>query len=66
MHPDLVDHVLKKNGITPPGNVTEQKKAEEELKEAYLAMAFLSGLSKEKFQDLLEDLSNAFLASQDE
>ena len=42
------------------------KKATDESREAYLAMAYLCGLSKERYQELLDDLSNDYLAGRDE
>ena len=66
VHPNLIDYVLKNKGVTLPGDATERKNAEEESKEAYLAMAFLNGLNKYKYQDLMDELSNAYLTGRDE
>ena len=64
-HPTLVDYNLKANNIASP-DPTQRAAAEENSKEAYMATAFLCGLNKEKYQELLDDLSNAYLAGRDE
>ena len=64
-HPTLIKYNLKQKGITAPDS-TKSKNALEESKEAYLAISFLCRLNKDKYQDLLDNLSNSYLAGQDE
>ena len=63
-HPLLVQNILTKNGVTSPTN-TQKAEAEDKLKEAYLAITFLCGLNREKYQDLLDDLSHLFITGKD-
>ena len=65
VHPSLITYNLAEKGITTPSN-TEKTNAEEESREAYLAISFLSGLNREKYQELLDNLSNSFLSGRDE
>ena len=64
VHESLVKHTLKEKGITSP-STNEQKAATEKAKAAYKAMSFLCGLNKYRYQDLLNDLANAYLAGCD-
>ena len=65
LHSKLINDILTKAGITSPTD-DQQRAAETESKEKYLAMAFLCGLNKEKYQGLMDDLSNSFLNGRDE
>lgn len=61
----LVEHILKEEGITSPTS-DERDAATTKARAAYKAMTFLCGLNKDRYQDLLDDLANSYLAGQDE
>ena len=63
-HPSLIKYVLQKKNIAIP-DTTQSKAALEECREAYLVITFLCGLNCDKYQDLLDDLSNSYLAGRD-
>lgn len=66
-HPELVKYVLKQKGLTKTSAQTQEiEEAAAEFREAYMAMAFLSGLNNDKYQGLLDELTNAFLSGRDE
>ena len=57
----LAKEVLDKTGKSSP-TADEKKVAEGKAREAYLAMAFLCSLNREKYQDLLDNLSNTYIS----
>ena len=61
----LTHYTLDAKEITQP-QPDDTKKAEAKAKEAHKAVAFLCGLHKERCQDLLDQLANAFLVGRDE
>ena len=60
----LAKYILEKKGLTSPSD-DEKKAAASKAKDAYEAMAYLCGLNRDRYQDLLNQLANAFLAGQD-
>ena len=64
MHPSLVQDILNKTGNTSP-TTTDTKEAGEKSKDAYPAMAFICGLNRDKYQDLLDDLSKSYISGRD-
>ena len=66
-HPTLVASELKAEGINPTeANSEEISDATARSSDAYEAMAFLSGLNKDRYQELLDDLANSYLNGRDE
>ena len=63
-HPSLIKYNLMKKGISNL-DTAQSKAALEESKEAYLAITFFCGLNREKYQDLINDLSKSYLAGRD-
>ena len=63
----LVHLVLREDGIDPSGSVgtTELEAAKVEAKEQFDAAAFLSGLNYQRYQTLVDELSNSFLNGRD-
>ena len=64
-HPSLVQDILDKAGNTLP-TTTETKEAGNKSRDAYLAMVFLCEMNHDKYQDLLDDLSNSYISGRDE
>ena len=63
-HDLLTRYSRKQKGITNPSS-DKRKVAKSKSKEAYKAMEFLCGLSREQYGDLLDQLANSFLAGHD-
>ena len=61
-HPFLINKFLKSAKPEDPDNPTDDEKAaaNNSTKEAYISMAFLSGLNRGRYVVVLNDLHNAF------
>ena len=64
-HDSLTEHFLQKKGRSTPSN-NELAAAVKEAKDTYEAMVFLCSLNKERYQDLLDQLVNAYLSGRGE
>ena len=66
-HDAIVEYHLKMAGKTfESATLSEKEAAATEGRDAYEAMAFLAGLNPDRYQDLLNELANAFNAGRDE
>ena len=66
-HPDLQTYLLIESNIDPVTATNDQKLlATNNAIEVYCAIAFLCGLNRNRYQDLLDELINSYLNGRDE
>ena len=62
-HKSLMKHCLDKKpeGTTDAETASNKREAKKEAKEAYMAMAFISGANRIKYGRLIKELENSYL-----
>ena len=62
-HKSLMKHFLDKKppGMTDAETTLNKREGKKEAKEAYMAMSFISGANRIKYERLIEELENSYL-----
>lgn len=67
MHPALVKHMLEAKQIDPDAASEDQiTEATEEARDAYEAMIYLCSLNRDRYQGMMDELTNVYLRDRDD